>query len=487
MRVYCCRNLVEISRQLYRIVPAVFLFFLAQPGFALTLTELLERVRNSEPSLMSAQANVRASEARERQALGALLPQLSASGTTYLNRRLYDTLDSSVATEKDEYNNHSAQLNLTQPVWRYASLMGYLQADSATRQAEFQLSGVEQELLAKLVTAWFDVMSARDDVVFMGQQLAAARKQLEIVRRGAALGYHGQPELDEALSKFEEIQASQSSAQTDFEIKLAELEQVAGPLPGFIPPVINGEPTLGELPVESLEEYLRDVEISNPNVVVAIHAYEAARVEVRKQSAGHQPTLDLVANYNLNRQEAGNFPGQNGYETRQSAVGLQLNVPIYSGGSQHAKAKEAVAMQEKARVDIEAAKRAARLLAKQTWFTWHTAASKVRAARQAVSAGDSSLRVAKTGSLSGLKTDFDTLKAEQERGAAQRELNKAIYSRMTSYIKMKASLGLVILEDVALLDNSFSEVKNEKRTDPAEDLDGLDGLDGLDEKGASDK
>lgn len=457
MHVYCSGRLSDVKRNLYRLLPAVMALLMASPSAALSLTELLERARSSEPAFVSAQANVKASRARESQALGALLPQLSASATTNLNRRVYDTLGSELDTLRDEYNSHSGQVNLTQPLWRYAHFMGYLQADSATKQAEFQLTGTEQELLVKLVAAWCDLMSARDDVVFMGQQLAAARKQAEIIRRGASLGYSGMPELDEALAKYEEIHANQSAAETDYEIRLAELEQLAGPLPGFAPPLLKGEPILGAVPVGSLEEFLQVVEINNPNVVVAIHAYEAARTEVRKQNAGHQPTLDLVANYNLNRQEAGNFPGQNGYETRQSAVGLQLNIPIYSGGTQHAKAKEAVAIQEKARMDVEAAKRATRLSAKQAWFTWHTAEAKVHAALQSVKAGDSSLRVARMGSATGLKTEFDTLQAEQMRGSAQRELNKARYSRMTTYIKMKALLSQVTQADVALLDSAFAD------------------------------
>lgn len=456
----------------HRFFAAALLLVMAAPASAVTLTELLEKARASEPTLMGAQASVKASAAREKQALGAMLPQLSASATTYMNRRLYETLSSPFPAEKGEFNSHSGQVNLTQPLWRYASVMGYLQAESASRQAEFQLSGVEQELLSRLVSALFDVMAARDERVFQEQQLAAAAKQVDILRRGVAVGYRGQPELDEAQAKYEDIRANQSAAETEYEIKLAELEQLVGPLPDFMPPVLASAPALEPVPAESLDELLIRAEVSHPNVVVAVHAYEAARAEVRKQNAGHQPTLDLVANYNLNRQETGNFPGQNGYETRQSTVGLQLNVPLYAGGSQHAKAKEAVAMQEKARSELEAARRSARLSAKQAWFGMRSAESRLVAASQAVRAGDSSMQLARRGMLHGLKTEFDALQAEQVHGQARRDLNKARYQHISSYVRIKSLLGLASAADMAALDKALlGEPMQQVLSDEQHDMD----------------
>jgi len=117
--------------------------------------------------------------------------------------------------------------------------------------------------------------------------------------------------------------------------------------------------------------------------LAALRAVDAARDEARKQRAGHQPTIDVVASYGRNAQAVGGFPGQNGYDIWQGSIGLQLNVPIYAGGGQDAKVREALAMQEKAAQALELAKRNARAMVKQAWFGWRANSSRQIAAQQA--------------------------------------------------------------------------------------------------------
>lgn len=422
---------------------------------ALTLTDMLDLARNSEPTYLSTKSNLQASQARESQALGALLPQVSADLNTNMNHRKYDTRNRSIPEQQDEFNNHIGQIKLTQPLWRRANIIGYSQAESATQQAEYQLESAEQELLGKLVTAWFDLMSARDEILLATHQVSAMHKQWEIAKRGAELGYSDIPRLDEAEAKYEDARASRANAETDCQLKLAALEQLTGPSEDFSPPFIRQESTFVDERMDTLDAWLLVLETQNPSILAAQQAFEAAEAEVRKQYAGHQPTLDLVASYNSNSQSVGNFPGQDGYQIDQWAVGLELNLPIYSGGAQDAKVREAIALQEKAALDIDAARRTATLSAKQAWFSWKAALAKVKAAEQGIKAGNSALRVAKSGTVTGLKTELDILQAEQQQETARRDLNRARYSQITSLVKLKTLVGQATRSDVIFLDSMF--------------------------------
>lgn len=440
---------------------ALTLIFSVQ-GHALSLTDLLDRASNNEPAYLGAKANFQTMQARERQALGALLPQVSASASTSKNYRVYDTLQAMSADERDEFNAHSSQISLTQPVWRYANLVSHAQAEFSTQQAEYQLATADQDLFAKLITAWFDIMSARDEVLFASMQAAALRKQWQIINRGAELGSNGMPQVDEALAKYEQAQADQIAAETEHQLKLAALEQLVGPLDDFSPPFIQDKQTAIDESIDALEVWLQALENQNPGILAAQQAFEAADEEVSKQNAGHQPTVDLVASYNFNNQKVGGFPGQNGYDTRQRAVALQINVPIYSGGTQSAKVREAIAVREKARLDIEVARRAATLAAKQAWFGWHAASAKTRAAQQGIKASDSAFRVAKVGSRTGLKTELDALQAEQQGEAARRDFNKARYIQITSFLRLKTLLGQATPSDTMSLDRMFEYRDNSR-------------------------
>lgn len=431
---------------------------------AQSLSSLLEMARRTEPTYLSARTNLQAAGARTAQMVGAMLPQVTASANTNTNVRDYKTLAATETTEHGRYNSNSTQVNFTQPIWRYANVAGWRQAQAVEDQAQHQLSGAEMELAAKLVTAWLDVLAARDGLLFTGQQAAAAQRQYEIIRRGAELGANSQPQAEEARARSEQTLADAEQARTDAEIKRAALEQLVGPLPVLAPPFIRERAVLADIGKEKLDGWLSAAEAGNPFILAASKAFEAADAEVRKQSAGHQPTLDLVLNYSRNRQAVGSFPGQSGYDVAQNAIGLQLNVPIFSGGTQSAKVDEAVAQKERARLDMEAARRAAVFAVKQAWFGWQAGNARSRAGEQAIQAARAALAVARRGQTQGIKTELDVLQAEQQLRASQRDFRKGRYDQVAAHVKLKAAAGMLSAEDIALLSALFTDTPDAPET-----------------------
>jgi len=244
-------------------------------------------------------------------------------------------------------------------------------------------------------------------------------------------------------------------------LKRAALEQLVGPLPKLDVPYVRGAVTLADLSAERLENWLDGVEAGNPGLRAAMLAHEAAIAEVRKQRAGHYPTVDMVASYGKNSQQTGGFPGQAGYDIWLGSVGLQLNVPIYSGGTQSAKVDEALAQKEKAWLDVEAARRAAVLTAKQAWFNWQSAYARSQAGVQAIRSAYSSLALARVGYQKGLKTEADIAQADQQLRAAQRDFRKGRYDQVVAYIKLKAAAGSLSEGDVVALDALMVKAQEE--------------------------
>ena len=133
-------------------------------------------------------------------------------------------------------------------------------------------------------------------------------------------------------------------------------------------------------------------------------------------------------------------------------MGLQLNIPIYSGGSTSAKTAEAVAQQEKARLELDAARRTATLSVKQAWFIWQGATVRATAGQQAIRAAKSYLDQATKGANEGLFTQNEILQAEQQLRAGERDYRKARYDQVVAHIKLKAATGVLTASDVAALD-----------------------------------
>jgi outer membrane protein len=420
---------------------------------AQTFGDAVRLARTTEPNYLAARAAASGAHERRKIALGGVLPQLNATASTNSNYREYES-DRIPPPIIDHFKSNSAQLSLTQPLYRPANMAALRQATNAASQSDYQLAAAEQELLARLATAWFDVMAARDATLFATRQVAATRQQAEVLRRGLDLGIASVPALEEARAKHEQALAERVAAEMDFHVKAASLEQVIGPLTVFVPPFFSYRARFEVPEVRTLEQWL-ELSANAPQILAAAQALAAAEDEVAKQRAGHHPTLDLVSTYGRNSQQVGNFPGQAGYNILQTVVGLQLNVPLFAGYSQVGRVDEAIAAREKARQDLVSAQRGTSAATKQAWYSYEGAQSRRTAALQAAKAALSALRAAIVGIEAGVKTDFDRLQAQQQVESTRRDFNKARYDSTLYLVRLKAIAGRLTDADLALLEALF--------------------------------
>ncbi|TAN73176.1 MAG: type I secretion protein TolC [Gallionella sp.] len=435
---------------------ALLMLAMSASARALTLKEAVELAMRNDPAFLAAQANLNASRERAGQAVAGLLPQLAASANATVNRRRYTlhTNPSPTDMPAERYNSNSAQLNLTQPLWRHGSMIAVAQADLAVSQADFQLSAAAQDMLVRLAQAWFDVMQARDEVMSAEAQAQTAQRQMELSQRGHGKGVLSLTELEGARAKYGQAIAERAAAQSELEIKLATLEQIIGTAE-HTPPILSDQFAPPPPGSNTPDPWLAQAEAGNPTLLAAQRALDAASEEVRKQQAGHEPTLDLVASYGKSVQEAGISSGQPGFDSRQSTVGLQFNMPLYAGGGQNAKVREALALRDRAAQELEGARRKARFAAKQAWLAWRTGQARETSARQAVHSAKLALSGAQSARARGVKTDLDVLQAQQQNAAALRDWRKARYDAITNRLKLKAACGQLSGDDLSELDEAL--------------------------------
>lgn len=427
----------------------------ATNAFALTFTEAMELARKNDPVFLSAQANKQAAKERSNIAFASLLPQINFSGNTARNDRKYVTRTDPETIGIQQFGSRSAQFNLTQGLWRAADRIASTQADLAAQQGETQVMAAEQDLFVRFLQAWLDLMSARDNIEFTVKQSAAASKLVDQTTRAAQLGLVSEPEIEDALARFERAGAEQIAAEADQEDKISSLEQIIGATARFEPPSLSRARLPSGFPDMPLSQWLELAENANPGIIAATYAARAANEEIRKQQAGHQPTLDLTASYGRTSQGVGTTPRDNGYANTQATIGLQLNIPIYSGGGQSAKVREAIALREKAAQDLETARRNVRSAGRQAWFGIQSGIAREKAAAQAVKSASAAIRLATSGRQRELKTDLDVMQATQQLYMARRDMRGASYAVMLSRIKLKAASGQLTAQDVLALSDAF--------------------------------
>lgn len=423
----------------------VALFWASTTLNAQTLPELWERLAISEPTLLAAKAQAQATLARESEAFAQFMPQINLTANSLRNHRNYETTGLFPTTSKERYNSNGVQLNLTQTLWKKANLVAHTQARAATEQAVQQMLATQQELLTKLVAAWAEAHYARDALQTARAIEAAAKQQLVGFVRGYSLGVYALPQRDEAQSKLQQAIAERHAAESELFARHTALEQLVGALPALGPKLIQLD--LKKLPFGSLlplASFIGELPDNNPAVRAALGALKVAHEEVRKQQAQHGPSLDLVAGVGRTAQPtAGNTPGQPGFKSRLDNIGLQFNLPLYSGGAPSAKTREAVALESKARYELDAAQRNAITQASQAWAQLRSVQSKLEAAEQAVVAGLSAQRLAILGQRNGLKTPADELQALQLIETARRDASRAYFDNIIGMAKLQAATGLI--------------------------------------------
>ena len=186
----------------------------------------------------------------------------------------------------------------------------------------------------------------------------------------------------------------------------------------------------------------------NQNVQVFEKNYEIAKLEVDRQRAGHYPTVDLIGSYNVANYGGGSINlGVSNYSSI-GTIGVQVAVPIYQGGFIDSRVRQAIALQDKARQDLETARRQALFLA-QTGFTGVTsAAASIKANEQAVASAEVALQSNRLGQEVGIRTNLDVLNVQQNVFSARRDLAQAYFNYLIGVLRLKAAVGTLSDQDV---------------------------------------
>ena len=274
---------------------------------------------------------------------------------------------------------------------------------------------------------------------------------MALAKRGFEAGASAITDEHEAKSRVDLARSQRIAALNELEAKRAELEKVVGQetrvLAALQPAVVVPKPQ-----PDNARDWIAQARENNPAVLAPQAAVGAAEATVRKSRAEYTPTLDLVASYGKNY-ASGNPSTVLDYESRieSTQVGVQLSVPIYSGGVTNARVKESIANVGRATAELEVARRKAGTDARQAYAAVVNGLAQIEALESAVESSSSSVKGNKVGYKLGIHMNIDVLNAEQQLYTAQRDLVKARYDTLFQGLKLKAAAGILSEADVTLV------------------------------------
>jgi len=185
-----------------------------------------------------------------------------------------------------------------------------------------------------------------------------------------------------------------------------------------------------------------------------------ASLDIDKAKAADLPTVGLSGNVGVNHSSingsaaaaAAAVPFTSSGTGNSTGVGISLNMPLYTGGFNDNKIKESVALRERARNDLDAAKRKAAQDTRSAFFGYNSGLAQVTALEAAESSAKLALEAIQLGYKVGVRVNLDVLNAQTQVFQSQRDLAKARYDVIMANLKLRLASGQLNPKDVTAID-----------------------------------
>ena len=392
-------------------------------------------------------ATIRASRAaadsgRERlpQARAGLLPQVSASAGRNFNS--LDTTSPNILGElgtiNDRYFSDNKSVQLRQPLVNMQRWLQFEQAKSMVAETEATLDRDLQNLVVRVAGAYFEYLMSDEQLELVLAQKKMYTSLVDAAKKGLAAGSGTRTDIDDAQARLDmasaqELEARQNQDQTRRQLEVLINQPVASVAKLNVPAL----KLVGPVPA-SLDDWTSRAEKNSPEIKAMQARLEAARREVSKSQAGHLPTLDAVAQWSNSGSE--NITRINSrYENK--SIGVQLNVPLFSGGYVNSTIRQAVAEQTRAEETLEALRRDLGVRVHKEFRGVSEGVMRVRALEQAVRSADQMMKSTQMSLKAGSRTQLDVLNAQQQYTMALRDLAQARFVYLMSKVKLASLAG----------------------------------------------
>jgi len=413
---------------------------LAPAASAQNLRELYESARAYDATYLAARAQAESAQYRAAQAEALTRPSaaLTAEATTA-------NLDPEGLPAGDN-NNVQAALSGRWSLYNPANRASIDQARKSLEAARAELQTAEQDLIVRLAQAYFDVLAAQDALATAGANKAAITEQLASAKRNFEVGTATITDTREAQARFDLAQAQELAADNDLRVKRIALDQLVG-RPGVAPRPLLVPVQLPPLAPADPEAWVGSAEAGHPAIQRARAALEIAQLETERAKAAEGPTLDAVGSIGGNDASGrytSNYPGF----TRIASIGLQFNLPLYTGGATGNRIKETVSLQERARNDLEAARRGVALATRTAYFGVQSGSAQVLALEAAESSSKLALEATQLGYKVGVRVNLDVLNAQTQLFQTQRDLARARYDVLVGGLRLRQAAGTLAEGDI---------------------------------------
>ena len=419
---------------------------ISAPAAASSLLEVYERAATEDAELRTAEAEYRGVLENRPITRSALLPQISGqaeAGAFYRDDR--DSQTGSLDGRQTSFG-----VNLSQSIYDRRNYIDLVQVDLEIARAEAELDSARQDLILRVSQAYFDVLIAQETLAFREAEVEAIERQLEQTERRFEVGLVARTDVTEAQAQRDIAEAERISAENQLDLTREQLAVITNTYWDQLDMLRDDAELTPPDPADP--QAWVDIALAN-NLELAAQrlSTESAREQIQRQRAEGLPRINLNASVNENRYhglDAGTTGGAMFFEGTEAQVGIQLEIPFYTGG-------RVSALTRQARENFQAAQEGQSLVERRTTQDTRSAYlsvisnnSRVRALEQALASTQSAFEAAEAGFEVGTRTQVDVLLALREVFRAERDYAEARYGFLSESLRLQRAAGRLSVTDL---------------------------------------
>lgn len=417
---------------------------------AADLMTFYQLAETHDPRIRQATANYLAEQQVVPQTRSALLPQISGSASSSETSN-EDVVIDGVPLPDQDGNVFRWSLDLRQSIYNHAYWQRLKQANAFAAAAEADYTATRQELILRVAQAYFNVLAAEDTLEFAEAEKKAVGQQLEQAKQRFEVGLIAITDVKESQAQYDQAVASEIAARNALSASREALWTLTNEYPEVLSKLKEEIPLLTPEP-DVKEEWVDKALTDNLSLLAAQFQTEAAQHEVSVQRSGHYPDLSLTASHGYsdseNQEIFSGAPTTGTREGKTTTIGINLSVPIFSGGGVRAQVKEAVYRRDAARENQEAVRRAVVQQTRNAYQNVIADISRVKALQQALISSEAAYRATEAGFEVGTRNAVEVLLSLRNTFSARRDYAQARYDYLLDTLRLKQAAGSLTVADL---------------------------------------
>lgn len=409
--------------------------------YTFNFSQALELAISHDQDLQAAEFAYQSSLASRGLSKAALLPQLNLSA--FSNHTEQETENSAVfpnGTSSFESDGYS--LSLSQTLYNHSVYKKLQQTDMSIAASLATVEAARQDLIIRLATAYFNALGAQDNLKFATAEKEAISKQLEQSKKRFEVGLIAITDVKEAQASYDTSVAQEIDALNILSAQFEALAVILGTYTTSIASMIEDIPLLIPEPAD-VTKWTDNALENNLQLKAAQYNFQASQKQVDADQSEHYPYLDLVAQHDYSSSDGGRFAS----DSTDTAITVQLTIPIYSGGFTNAKHSQSVALKEQSRSLKEKAKRQTLQQTRDAYLGVTSTIAQVKALKQALVSNQAAHEATQAGFEVGTRTAIDVLSTLREVYGAERDYARARYNYVINTLRLKQAAGILNTSD----------------------------------------